>query len=199
MKLAVIFFLLPLKTKQNPVPCRLYYAYLSLTSRYNNTTATVSDFHSSVWVNSCLSEEHIFTEPLVISAFSIRCLPECGSLFCNPETVQSVNPGTLCDGGVLRAQHSPLWGRLLFIPVMSILLGISASLHTTCCAQQCGEARASRVVVSVCQSQSQGSVSSHHSEKPYPDVACLPSPHALPPHTIHFPLFAVWVFCLYRS
>lgn len=77
------------KTKQNPVPCSLYYAYLSLTSRYNNTTATVSDFHSSVWVKSCLSEEHIFTEPLVISAFSIRCLPECGSLFCNPETVQS--------------------------------------------------------------------------------------------------------------
>ena len=33
-------------------------------------------------------------------------------------------------------------GELLFIPVMSILLGISASLHTTCCAQQCGEARA---------------------------------------------------------
>lgn len=91
-------------------------------------------------------------------------------------SAESVNPGTLCDGGVLRAQHSPLRGRLLFFPVMSILLGISASLHTTCCAQQCGEARASRVVVSACQSQSQGSVSSHQSEKPYPDVACLPSP-----------------------
>ena len=86
-------------------------------------------------------------------------------------SAESVNPGTLCDGGVLRAQHSPLRGRLLFIPVMSILLGISASLHTTCCAQQCGEARASRVVVSACQSQSQGSVSSHQSEKAYPDVA----------------------------
>lgn len=118
------------------------------------------------------------------------------SILQSRNSAESVNPGTLCDGGVLRAQHSPLWGRLLFIPVMSILLGISASLHTTCCAQQCGEARASRVVVSVCQSQSQGSVSSHHSEKPYPDVACLPS---LPPHTIHFPLFAVWAFCLYRS
>lgn len=121
------------------------------------------------------------------------------SLLQSRNSAESVNPGTLCDGGVLRAQHSPLWGRLLFIPVMSILLGISASLHTTCCAQQCGEARASRVVVSVCQSQSQGSVSSHHSEKPYPYVACLPCPHALPPHTIHFPLFAVWAFCLYRS
>lgn len=97
-------------------------------------------------------------------------------------SAESVNPGTLCDGRALRAQHSPLWGRLLFFPVMSILLGISASLHTTCCAQQCGEARASRVVVSACQSQSQGSVSSHQSEKPYPDVACLPSPHVQPPY-----------------
>lgn len=96
-------------------------------------------------------------------------------------SAESVNPGTLCDGGVLRAQHSPQQGRLLFIPVMSILLGISASLHTTCCAQQCGEARASRVVVSACQSQSQGSVSSHKSDKPYPDVVCLPSPHVLLP------------------
>lgn len=95
-------------------------------------------------------------------------------------SAESVNPGTLCDGGVLRAQHSPLWDRLLFFPVMSILLGISASLYTTCCAQQCGEARASRVVVSACQSQSQGSVSSHQSEKLYPDVTCLPSSHILP-------------------
>lgn len=96
-------------------------------------------------------------------------------------SAESVNPGTLCDGGVLRAQHSPPRGRLLFIPVMSILLGISASLHTTCCAQQCGEARASRVVVIACQSQSQGSVSSHQSDKAYPDAVCLPSPHVLPP------------------
>lgn len=95
-------------------------------------------------------------------------------------SAESVNPGTLCDGGVLRAQHSPQRDRLLFFPVMSILLGISASLHTTRCAQQCGEARASRVVVSACQSQSQGSVSSHQSEKLYPDVTCLPSPHILP-------------------
>lgn len=94
-------------------------------------------------------------------------------------SAESVNPGTLCDGGVLRAQHSPQQGRLLFIPVMSILLGISASLHTTCCAQQCGEAGASRVVVSACQSQSQGSVSSQKSDKPYPDVVCLPLPHVL--------------------
>lgn len=95
--------------------------------------------------------------------------------------------------GVLRAQHSPLQGRLLFIPVMSILLGISASIHTTCCAQQCGEARASRVVVSACQSQSQGSVSSHQSEKSYPDVACLPSPHGLPLKAVLFPLLVVLV------
>lgn len=105
-------------------------------------------------------------------------------------SAESVNPGTLCDG-VLRAQHSPLRGRLLFIPVMSILLGISASLHTTCCAQQCGEANTGRVVVSACQSQSQGSVSSHQSEKPYPDVACLPSPHVLPPKAVLFPLLVV--------
>ena len=102
---------------------------------------------------------------------------------------ESVNPATFCDGGVLRAQHSPLWGRLLFIPVMSILLGISASLHTTCCAQQCGEAGTGRVVVSVCQSQSQGSVSSHHSEEPYPDVACLLFPRVF--HYLLFDLFAL--------
>lgn len=133
-------------------------------------------------MSSCSTKAHILREPLVILAFSIGCLPECGSIFCNPRnSAESVNPGTLCDGGVLRAQHSPLRGRLLFFPVMSILLGISASLHTTCCAQQCGEARASRVVVSACQSQSQGSVSSHQSEKPNPDVACLPPPHVLPP------------------
>lgn len=87
-----------------------------------------------------------------------------------------VNPGTLCDGGVLRAQHSPPRGRLLFFPVMSILLGISASLHTTCWAQQCGEARESGVVVSTCQSQSQGSVSSHQSEKLVPRRYLSPTP-----------------------
>lgn len=93
-------------------------------------------------------------------------------------SAQSVNPGTLCDGGVLRAQHSPRQDRLLFSPVMSILLGISASLHTTCCAQQRGEAGAGRAVVSACQSQSQGSVNSHHSEKLRPDVTCLQTPHS---------------------
>lgn len=87
-----------------------------------------------------------------------------------------VNPGTLCDGGVLRAQHSPPRGRLLFFPVMSILLGISASLHTTCWAQQCGVARESGVVVSTCQSQSQGSVSSHQSEKLVPRRYLSPTP-----------------------
>lgn len=93
-------------------------------------------------------------------------------------SAQSVNPGTLCDGGVLRAQHSPRQDRLLFSPVMSILLGISASLHTTCCAQQRGEAGAGRAVVSACQSQSQGSVNSHHSEKLCPDVTCLQTTHS---------------------
>lgn len=112
------------------------------------------------------------------TAFSIRCLPEIPQSWNGAELV---NPGTLCDGGVLRAQHSPPRGRLLFFPVMSTLLGISASLHTTCWAQQCGEARASGVVVSACQSQSQGSVSSHQSEKLYPDVTCLPSLHVPPP------------------
>lgn len=147
------------------------------------------NIHCGVWVSLfCLAEllldQRAYLERTTghFIAFSIRCLPECGSIFCNPEnSAESVNPGTLCDGGVLRAQHSPLRGRLLFFPVMSILLGISASLHTTCCAQQCGEARASRVVVSACQSQSQGSVSSHQSEEPYPDVACLPTPHVPPP------------------
>lgn len=106
---------------------------------------------------------------------------------CIPQSwngAELVNPGTLCDGRALRAQHSPPRGRLLFFPVMSILLGISASLHTTCCAQQCGEARASGVVVSARQSQSQGSVSSHQSEKLYPDVTCLPSFHLPPPEAV---------------
>lgn len=66
--------------------------------------------------------------------------------------------------------------RLLFSPVMSILLGISASLHTACCAQQRGEAGAAGAPVSACQSQSQGSVNSHHSEKLCPDVTCLQNP-----------------------
>lgn len=129
-------------------------------------------------------------KPLAIFAFSMRCL-----LSAAPYTLQSrrsaesVNPATSDDRRVLCAQHSPLWGRPLFIPVMSILLGISASLHTARCAQQCGEARARRVVVSVCQSQSQGSVSSHQSKRLRPDVARLPSPRAPPPHAVLFHTF----------
>lgn len=141
-------------------------------NKFNITAPADTDSHPPVWLASCSYLERAI-------ALLLSCLPERGLIFCNPETVQFVNPGTLYDRGALRAQHSSRQGRLLFFQVMSILLGISASLHTTYCAQQCGEARASRVVVSACQSQSQGSVSSHQSEKLYPDVACLP-PHRVP-------------------
>lgn len=90
---------------------------------------------------------------------------------------------------------------LLFIPVMSILLGISPSLHTTCCAQQCGEAGASGGMVSVRQSQSQGSVSSHQSEeKPCPDVCLSSIFFTSPPQTdpsFHYLMFDL--FCFYKS
>lgn len=92
------------------------------------------------------------------------------------ETVKSVNLATQCDGSVLRASHSPPPACLLFISVMSSWLWISPSLHTACCAQQCGEAQASWVVVSACQSQCQGSVSSHQSESLWPASARFISP-----------------------
>lgn len=140
------------------------------------TTVSSFDSCSSVWVTSCSTKEHILREPQLFLNKMFAWVWLC--ILQSRNSAQSVNPGTLCDGGVLRAQHSPWQDRLLFSPVMSILLGISASLHTTCCAQQRGEAGAGRVVVSACQSQSQGSVNSHHSEKLCPDVTCLQTPHS---------------------
>lgn len=141
----------------------------------NSRSATQSDCSSlslsPVWLTSWSTKEHIWENHSFLNkmfAWEWLYIPQ------SRNGAELVNPGTLCDGGVLRAQHSPPRGRLLFFPVMSISLGISASLHTTCWAQQCGEARASGVMVSACQSQSQGSVSSHQSKKLYPDVTCLP-------------------------
>lgn len=144
----------------------------------HSLTAVLCLSLSPVWLTSWSTKEHIWENHSFLNtmfAWEWLYIPQ----FWNG--AELVNPGTLCDGGVLRAQHSPRRGRLLFFPVMSILLGISASLHTTCWAQQCGEARASGVVVSARQSQSQGSVSNHQSETPYPDVTCLPSLHLPPP------------------
>lgn len=150
----------------------------------NSSSATQPDCRSRslspVWLTSWSTKEHIWENHSFLNkmfAWEWLYIPQSWN------GAELVNPGTLCDGGVLRAQHSPPRGRLLFFPVMSILLGISASLHTTCWAQQCGEARTSGVVVSACQSQSQGSVSSHQSEKLYPDATCLPSLHLPLPDT----------------
>lgn len=150
-----------------------FYYTLSLTSAAPHIRTAILSL-SPVWLTSWSTKEHIWENHSFLNkmfAWEWLYIPQSWN------GAELVNPGTLCDGGVVRAQHSPPRGRLLFFPVMSILLGISASLHTTCCAQQCGEARASGVVVSACQSQSQGSVSSHQSENLYPDVTCLPSLH----------------------
>lgn len=99
---------------------------MNMHSVSNITPAAAPDSHSLAWVTSCSTKENLSFLSKMFAWVWLYIMQSWNS-------AEAVNPCTSCDGGVLRAHHSPLQNRLLFFPAMSILLGISASLHTTCC------------------------------------------------------------------